>query len=148
MKNKHRKILNKVITEAFSSQYGGGSPVQGISSRNAKGYSTGASTPHPGHTMTGPTGYDIDIIRQQEELDSTVPSNLPFPLDGIFEHIVDALQALGRVKSQIKIAVDNNIILPQSELSDLRSMQDKIQKYITELSTMGKDIEKFNINNL
>jgi len=146
--NSNKRALQAVLSENFSSLFGGGTPVGGVQTNHPKGYVTGRSSPNLGNAMTGTSGPDVYIVNKEEELTSRAPTLLPFPLDTVFEHLVDSIAALQRVDSQMKSAIENNVTLSRSKLLRLKEMQQDISDYIEKITELGKSIEQINIDEL
>ena len=140
--------MDVVLSETYSSLFGGATPVGGANTNHPKGYVTGRATPNLGHAMTGPSGPDITLINKEEELLSRAPQPLPFPLDTVFDHLVDAIAALTRVDRQMKSAIENNVTLSHSKLVRLKEMEQDIYDSIEKLTELGKNVEQININEI
>lgn len=146
--NSYKEALQTVLNENFSSLFGGATPVGGVSTNHSKGYVTGRSTPHGGRSMTGPTGFDITRINKEEELTSRAPALLPFPLDNVFENIVDSISSMRRVSDLMETAINNNVTLSVSKLNKLKKMQIDIENYIDEMTDIGKNIESISLSDM
>jgi hypothetical protein len=136
------------LNEAFASLYGGGSPVQGLTNRNSKGFSVGSRSAHPYRSMTGPTGYDIEQIRAEEEQTSRAPALMPYPLDAIFDHVSMSLESLEQINILLKTAIENNSMLPEEKLGRLQKIQKYIESTIKNIVNIGKNIEKINLDSI
>lgn len=147
MKKKRQiKSYKQALTEAFSSSTGGGSPVLGISSNHYKGYPTGGKSPHLGGAMTGQTGYDLDIIRREEEQEHKAPDLLPFPLDLAFDHVSDIIMSIDKLDNQLKIATENNVILSDTSHAKLVKVKAYVKDTLEKFIKIGKIIETCNLS--
>lgn len=147
MKNKQGiKKYEDALNEAFSSSFGGGSPVLGISSNHYKGYPSGGKSHHAGRSMTGMTGYDLKAIQREEERQHKAPDLLPFPLDVAFDNVSDAITSIDRLRAQIKIAIDNNIILSGESHKKLTKVNEYLEDTLGKFIKIGKIIEKCNLS--
>ena len=147
----YKKAVQSVLQErttSIANAFGGVRPLAGISTNHAKGLNQGYKTPKLGRGMTGPAGVDIDMINKEEELTSRAPALLPFPLDNVFDHIVDAVSALQQVDRQMKSAIESNITLSDSKLIRLKEMEQFIFDNIEDLVKLGKNIESLNIDEI
>ena len=143
----YEEALIESLEESFSSLYGGGSPVQGISNRGS-GNSVTTRSSHPFRSMTGPTGFDIDIIRGEEEATSKAPTLMPFPLDAVFDHITETLISLERIRILMKTTIESNSILHPDRLGKLKKMHKYIEGTIKNITTIGKAIEGINLEDI
>lgn len=135
--NSYKEALDAVLNENFSSLFGGATPI-----------SVNKSTPHMGRSMTGPTGFDVTQINKEEELTSRAPALLPFPLDNVFENIVDSISSLRKVSDLMETAANNNVTLSASKLNKLKKMQIDVEGYIDEMINIGKNIESISLSDM
>ena len=137
--NSYDRVLREVLKEAAGT--GGPASTIGIAPKTP-----GGGTPHLGASMTGPSGYDIPEIQRQERAEHMAPPLLPFPLDAAWEHVTGAIFEMDKLKTQIKIATENNTIMTDTTVNKMKQIHEYLAITIDKFVKIGKIIETANLN--
>ena len=90
--------------------------------------------------MTGsPGGLNTkDLGEESEDFAKTAGKNLPFPLDQVFDHLVDAYVSLENAKSQLATALKYNKVLTKEK--EKKALLDHSSKKLDQLSDVIKNV--------
>jgi hypothetical protein len=149
-KNNYKEFIDEVLEEAhpMSSHYdsAGGTPLRGAMGPTVgKTWSPGEKSPKH-KAITGPTGFDIAAIQAQERLEHMAPKQKPYPLDIVYEHLVEAFIALMNAHGQIRATHRSYPVLTETERDLLESINKKIEEINEDIKNVGEALDKFTLD--
>lgn len=154
-RNKKAELLSELIEEAWGaggSVYGGaqgGSPGK-FSYTQTAGAKTWSPGSPPFRGMTGsPGGLNTkDLGEESEEFAKQAGKNYPFPIDLIFDHLVDAYISLDNAKAQLNTASKyNKVLTNEKEKKVLLDHQiEKIEQIRMMIQNISRDIDRLTLS--